>query len=52
MEFGKKTITETVKRKTVEKVVTDYNTIIFVPVKLMPTDCYSAEGYTFTFVRE
>lgn len=51
LEFGTKTITETVKKKTVEKVVTDYDTIIFTPVKITPTDCFAADGKTYTFVR-
>lgn len=52
MDFGKKTITEKVKRKTVERVITDYNTIIFSPVKYSPVDCFPADGYTYTFTRE
>ena len=52
MDFVKKTITEKVKRKTVERVVTDYNTIIFSPVKYSPVDCFPADGYTYTFTRE
>jgi len=52
MEFGKKTITEKVKRKTIEKVVTDYNNIVFTPVKFSPTDCFPSDGYTYTFTRE
>lgn len=52
LEFGKKTITEKVKRKTVEKVVTDYNTVIFTPVKITPTDCFVVEGRSFTFICE
>ena len=51
MTFGTKTITETVKRKTVEKIVTDYDTITFTPVKIMPTNCFTTEGRTFTFTR-
>ena len=51
LEFGSKTITETVKRKTVEKIVTDYDTITFTPVKIMPTTCFTTEGRTFTFTR-
>lgn len=51
MEFGQKTVTETIKRKTVEKVVTDYDTIIFTPVKITPTDCFTVEGRVLTFVR-
>lgn len=52
LEFGKKTITETVKRKTVEKVITDYDTIIFTPVRITPTEVLPSEGFTFTFVRK
>ncbi|MBR5402412.1 MAG: pallilysin-related adhesin [Treponema sp.] len=51
LEFGTKVITETVKRKTVEKVVTDYDTIIFTPVKITPTDCFSTDGKSYTFVK-
>ncbi|MCQ2586433.1 MAG: pallilysin-related adhesin [Treponema sp.] len=52
MEFGTKTITETVKKKNVEKVVTDYDTIIFTPVKINPDDCFIAEGKAYTFQRQ
>ena len=52
MSFGTKTVTETVKRKTVEKVVTDYDTITFTPVKITSTDCFAAEGKSYTFARE
>ena len=52
MEFGTKTITETVKKKTVEKVVTDYDTIIFTPVKITPTDCFATDGRGYTFTVE
>ena len=52
MEFGLKTITETVKKKSVEKVVTDVDTIIFSPVKITPTDCFATEGRIFTLSRE
>ena len=51
MEFGAKVITETVKRKTVEKVVTDYDTITFTPVKLTSTDCFATEGRSYILVR-
>jgi hypothetical protein len=51
LEFGTKTITETVKKKTVEKTVTDYDTIIFTPVKITPTDCFATEGKVYTFTR-
>ena len=52
MKFGTKTITETVKRKTVEKTVTDYDTIIFSPVKISSNDTFPVEGRSFTFLRE
>ena len=52
MEFGVKVITETVKRKTVEKVVTDYDTITFTPVKLTSTDCFAVEGKSYIMTRE
>ena len=51
MEFGSKVITETVKKKTVEKVVPDYDTVIFTPVKITATDCFATDGKTYTFVR-
>lgn len=51
IEFGTKTVTETIKKKTVEKVVTDFDTIILTPVKITPTDCFATEGRTFTFTR-
>ena len=52
LSFGTKTITETVKRQTVERTVIDYDTIIFTPVKVTSTDCFAAEGRTYTFTRE
>ena len=51
LEFGTKTITETVKKKTVEKTVTDYDTITFTPVKITPTDCFATDGKVYTFTR-
>ena len=51
MEFGTKTVTETVKKQTVEKVVTDYDTIIFTPVKITPTDCFATDGRVYTFTK-
>ena len=51
LEFGTKTITETVKKQTVEKTVTDYDTIIFTPVKITPTDCFATDGKVYTFTR-
>ena len=52
LSFGTKTITETVKRQTVERTVTDYDTINFTPVKITSTDCFAAEGKSYTFARE
>ena len=51
-EFGEKTVTEKVKKKTVEKTVTDYDTIIFTPVKITTTDCFATEGRIFTLTRK
>ena len=51
MEFGTKTITETIKKKTVEKIVTDYDTIILTPVKISPTDCFATDGRVYTFTK-
>ena len=52
LDFGTKVITETVKKQTVEKNVTDYDTIIFRPVKINPTDCFATDGKTYIFKRE
>ena len=46
--FGSKIITETVRNRTVEKSVIDYGTIIFTPVVITPTECFSTEGKSFT----
>ena len=51
LEFGTKTITETVKKKTVEKTITDYDIITFTPVKITPTDCFATDGKVYTFTR-
>lgn len=51
VSFGTKVITETVKRKTVEKTVVDHDVVIFTPVKATPTDCYLIEGRAYTFTR-
>jgi len=51
LSFGSKIITETVKKKTVEKTVTDYDTIIFTPVRITPTDCFATDGRSYTFVK-
>ena len=52
MQFGTKTIKETVKRKTVEKTVTDYDNLTFTPVKITSTDCFATEGKTYILTRE
>ena len=52
LEFGTKTVTETVKKKTIEKIVTDYDIIIFTPVKITPTDCFATDGKAYTFTRQ
>ena len=52
MQFGTKTVTETIKKKTVETVVTDYDTLIFTPIKVTPTDCFAAEGRLFTLTKD
>ena len=51
LDFGTRTITETVKKQTVEKTVTDYDTIIFSPVKITPTDCFATDGRVYTFTK-
>ena len=51
MAFGTKVITETIKKKTVEKIVTDYDTITFTPVKLTSTDCFAVEGKSYIMSR-
>jgi len=51
LSFGTKIVTETIKKKTIEKSVTDYDSITFTPVKVTPTDCFSAEGHILSFSR-
>ena len=51
MVFGTKVITETVKKKTVERTVTDYDNIILMPIKITSTDCFAAEGKSYTLYR-
>lgn len=51
LSFGVKVVTETVKRKTVEKTVTDYNSLTLSPIKVTPTDCFAAEGRILNFNR-
>ena len=46
--FGTKIVSETIRGKTVEKSVTDYSTIIFTPVTVTPTECFSTEGKSYT----
>ncbi len=45
--FGSKIISETVRGRTIEKSVTDYNTITFTPVLVTPTECFSTEGKSY-----
>lgn len=52
LEFGTKTITEKIKKKTVEKVVTDFDSITFSPVKITPIDCFATDGKSFVFVKD
>ena len=52
LSYGTKTITETVKRKKIEKIVQDKDTLIFTPVRITPTDCFATEGASFTFTRQ
>ncbi len=51
MEFGTKLVTETVNKKTIEKKITDYDSLILTPVKISPTDCFATEGKIYTFSR-
>lgn len=51
IEFGIKTVTETVKNKTIEKEVVDYDTIYLVPIKINSTDCFAVEGKSYIFTR-
>ncbi len=44
LSFGTKVITETVKRKTVEKIITDEDALILTPVKVTPKECYPTDG--------
>ncbi|MCR4579071.1 MAG: pallilysin-related adhesin [Treponema sp.] len=46
--FGTKIVSETVKGRTIEKSVTDYGSIIFTPVVINPTECFSTEGKSYT----
>lgn len=49
--FGEKIVTSTVKRKTVQTSVVDYDKIFLIPVKITPTDCYVQEGRTLELTR-
>ena len=40
------------KKKTVEKIVTDYDSITFTPVKITPVDCFSTDGRSYVFLRD
>lgn len=46
--FGTKIVTESVRGVAAEKSVTDYDTIIFTPVVINPTECFSTEGKSYT----
>ncbi len=49
--YGTKTVTETVRKRTVEKNVTDRDVIHFEPVKITPTNCFTADGKSFFLTR-
>ena len=49
VSFGTKVITETIKKKTVERVVTDEKTLIFSPIKITPKECYPSDGKVWQF---
>ncbi|WP_027729165.1 pallilysin-related adhesin [Treponema sp. C6A8] len=51
ISFGTKIVTETVKKKEVEKSLPDYDKIILIPVKMTPTDCFPLEGRSFQLSR-
>lgn len=51
VKFGVKQITEVVKRKTIEKTVTDYDSLTLTPVKISPTDCFATEGRSYQLSR-
>ena len=51
LTFGTKIITEVEKRKTVEKTVVDENTLIMIPVKVTPKECFVTDGRSWQFVK-
>ena len=51
-KFGKKVVTETSGKKTVEKEVTDYDTVEFIPSRITPNECFSVEGERLLFLRK
>lgn len=51
LSFGTKIITETVKRKTVERTVVDEETLILTPVKLTPKESFATDGRSWQFIR-
>lgn len=44
LRFGTKVVTETVKKKTVEKIVEDPSVLILTPVYITPVEIYETEG--------
>lgn len=52
VSFGEKIINSTVKKKTVQVSVVDYDKLILIPVKITPNDCYIQEGRTLELIRE
>ena len=49
MVFGTKVIEETVKKKKVEKIVVDEDSLIFTPVKITPTEVFLQDGKVIDF---
>lgn len=51
-KFGTKIVTETSGKKTVEKEVTDFDTVEFVPSRITPNECFAVEGERLLFLRK
>lgn len=49
LTFGTKVITETVKKKTVERTVVDEDHLIFTPVTITPKECFTTDGRVIDF---
>lgn len=49
LSFGTKIISETVKKKTVERTVTDEDMLIMTPVKVTPKECFPVDGKVWQF---